>query len=155
MCVILNTFYGEFQSVLFFFFLMYGWFWSGKKLYEYCMLFSPVCPLQPLRLIVPDMVTVRQALANQFPLFPQSTSLFHTGEQSLWKKRRLTFGFIDHLRYGKKCHSVIPLTTTGIEEKPNSPQNHWPQKAFAVLVCVYSVWAPLSTSSIWTFTHHK
>lgn len=26
---------------------------------------------------------------------------------------------MDHLQYGgKKCHSVIPPTTTGIEEKP-------------------------------------
>lgn len=54
-----------------------------RKPCEYCKLFSPVCPSQPLRLIVPDMVTVKPALANQFPLFSQSTSLFHIGEQSL------------------------------------------------------------------------
>ena len=61
----------------------------------------------------------------------------------------MTFGLIDHLRYDKKIsHSMIPITTMGIEEKSYSPQNHWPQKAFVVLMCVYSVWVPLSTSSI-------
>lgn len=103
------------------------------------MLFFPVWPLQPLRLIVPDMVTVKQlqALANQFPLFPWSTSLFHIGEQSLWKKC-LTFGFMDHLRYGKKCHCVIPLTTRywRKSQQPSEPLARTGLCKACVCVCV-------------------
>ena len=121
-----------------------------------CMPFPAVGSLQPLRLIVPDMVTVKQPLANQFPLFPQSTSLFHIGEQSLWKKMPdLCFYRPFAIWKEKKSHSVIPLTTMGIEEKSYSPRNRWSQKTFVLLLCVYWVWEPLSTSSIWTFTHHK
>lgn len=60
------------------------------------------------------MVTVKQALVNQFSLFPISFSFPHWWTVTVGK-RGLTFGFIDHLGYGKKRHSEIPVTTTGIE----------------------------------------
>lgn len=45
----------------------------------------PVCHLQPLELIVPDVVTVRQTFWKQF--FLSRPPVFRSGEQLLWKKK--------------------------------------------------------------------
>lgn len=87
--------------------------------------------------------------------FPQSTSPFHIGEQSLWKNAWPLFLWTICVteKNARVWFFLLPLV---LEEKANSPQKLWAEKRlYNTCVCVYLVWSPWSTSSFWTFMHHK
>lgn len=68
-------------------YILLGLLWRAgiEDVCEVFASFPPVCHLQPLELIVPDVVTVRQTFWKQF--FLNRPPVFRSGEQLLWKKK--------------------------------------------------------------------
>lgn len=81
------------------------------------------------------MATVKQALANQFSLFPQSTSLFHIGEQSLWKNAWPLFLWTICVK-GKNARVWFFLLPLLPEKKPTALKSSGQKNTYIIRVCV-------------------